>query len=323
MDDFLKLTLSGEQPSQKSGENQILLWEWIAEGIIQFTPRQSYQKAIVLSAGIHGNETAPIEILNQICTDLITGKLHLKEQVLMILGHPEAMRQGVRYLNNDLNRMFCGGRVHLDEDQETQRAFQLENTVSDFFSHQNHDVDFYHYDLHTAIRASLLPTFALLPLKKVPYNTTLLESLNAAQLDAIVSHNCAGKTFTSYTSEQFNAQSCTLELGKAQPFSHNHLEDFEATNVMLRALLSQTDLCPTENNKTKYFSVIENIIKNNHSFKLNIPTNAPNFTSFSQGEILYSQDKQDYIVENEKIWILFPNPDVKVGLRAGLILKES
>ena len=322
MEDFLKLTLDGSEPEIKSGHNKFLEWHWLAEGILQFIPKVAHKKAIILSAGIHGNETAPIEILNQICSDLIQEKLALKEQVLVIFGHPAAMRVGQRYLDNDFNRMFCAELKSPVDDLENKRALQLEQSVEKFFHQQPHDVSFYHYDLHTAIRSSLMSTFALIPFQKHAYDSELFSNLAAAKLDAIVLHSSAGKTFSSYTSEYFGAHSCTLELGKAKPFATNNLSDFKSTDLMLRALICAQENNNNLKNKIRYFKVIDSIIKKDDDFKLNVDKTAPNFTLFSKGQIIAEQNSGNYVVNLEKVWILFPNPEVKKGLRAGLLIDE-
>lgn len=47
----------------------------------------------MLSAGIHGNETAPIELLNQLVNDLLSGSRTLAVRLLVVLGNPAAMRR--------------------------------------------------------------------------------------------------------------------------------------------------------------------------------------------------------------------------------------
>ncbi len=36
---------------------------WLGEGILQLLPTAPWRQATILSAGVHGNETAPIELL--------------------------------------------------------------------------------------------------------------------------------------------------------------------------------------------------------------------------------------------------------------------
>ena len=111
------------------------------------------------------------------------------------------MRQGKRYVHDDVNRMFCGGYKNLPVTEESKRAGVLEQTVATFFQESSSQAKRYHYDLHTAIRASLLPTFALFPYQTHGYDADLTASLEAADLDALVYHNAVGKTFTHFTSE--------------------------------------------------------------------------------------------------------------------------
>ena len=109
MQDFLALTLQGEQPATREGKQANFSWRWLGEGLLECTPHAQYDKAVVLSAGVHGNETAPIELLSHLCTVLFAGRLKLAVRLLLVLGNPYAMRQGKRYVHDDVNRMFCGG----------------------------------------------------------------------------------------------------------------------------------------------------------------------------------------------------------------------
>ncbi len=68
---------------------------------------------MVLSVGIHGNETAPIELLGASLARLEAGLLRLGSPVLVILGNLEAIRAGTRFVNTNLNRLF---RRDLGED---------------------------------------------------------------------------------------------------------------------------------------------------------------------------------------------------------------
>lgn len=83
--DFLAITLSGKPPQVIQGETVNLKWQWLGEGILTLVPHRSYTQSVVISAGIHGNETAPIEILNQLVTDLLAGQLPLSVRLLVLL----------------------------------------------------------------------------------------------------------------------------------------------------------------------------------------------------------------------------------------------
>ncbi len=152
--DFLAITLSGKPPQVIQGETVNLKWQWLGEGILTLVPHRSYTQSVVISAGIHGNETAPIEILNQLVTDLLAGQLPLSVRLLVLLGNPPAIRKGKRYLSNDINRMFGGRYQHYTPSDETRRASTLEQRVMAFFQ-ASHTSERLHYDLHTAIRGVL------------------------------------------------------------------------------------------------------------------------------------------------------------------------
>lgn len=332
--DLLALLLNEQTPESHTGETADFTWQWLGEGILQCTPNATYDKSIILSAGIHGNETAPIELLAQIIADIFSNKLALTERVLFIFGNPAGIRQGIRYLENDLNRMFCGGHQALltaletapelnpNIRQEIERAVQLEQAMIAFFETGDPHAKRYHYDLHTAIRASLLPVFALLPyVEHQPYDDVLLDTLKAGDLDAVVYHNTAGKTMTSFSAEYCHASSVTLELGKALPFGQNDLAQFRQIDSVLRAMISSQPLPTRQKPPLRQFKVKESIVKTSENFVLHIANDAPNFTTF-QPDSLMAQDGETLTHYPHPVYVLFPNPLVKVGLRAGLVLEE-
>ena len=322
MIDFLGDVLAQRIPTVSQGEQHDFHWEWLAEGVLSFTPKQAYEKAIVLSAGVHGNETAPIELLAQLSQDIFAGALQLKVKLMLILGNPVAIRSGQRYVENDMNRMFCGAHQQFSETFEAKRVAELEQLVADFFQSSPAQVKRYHYDLHTAIRPSLLPTFALFPYQTHGYDAFMLACLSAAELDALVYHNAAGRTFTHYTSSIFQAASSTLELGHAKPFGQNDLSSFSAINQVLRSVVTEQALPARQKSAIKNFRVVDSIIKTEDDFQLNLADSAPNFSMFQSDAVIALQQGKPYVIAPEQVWILFPNTQVKKGLRAGLILTE-
>ncbi len=81
---------------------------WLGEGILQLLPTAPWRQATILSAGVHGNETAPIELQLQLTHDLSQGRQPLTQALLIVFGNLPAIRAARRYLHNDLNRLFGG-----------------------------------------------------------------------------------------------------------------------------------------------------------------------------------------------------------------------
>lgn len=324
MNDFMSLTLRGETPTRQIGEQCGLRWRWLGEGLLELTPSTGCRRAVALSAGVHGNETAPIELLDILTGDLLAGRLPLAVRLLLVLGNPPAMRAGKRYMHSDMNRMFGGRHRQFAASDEAVRARQLEQALTTFFAANPspHGVERYHYDLHTAIRESRLPRFGLLPFQSRPYSNDLLASLDASELDALVVHREPGGTFSHFSSEHLSAASCTLELGKARSFGENRLSQFRAIDNVLRAVVSGSVMPVRTTQVMRLFSVVRSLIKHSDDFKLHLQAGTPNFMSFERGTLLCEQPGEEYRVEHEREWILFPNPDVAPGLRAGMALKE-
>jgi len=325
MFDFLAQTLNGEPPMAVTGQTAALDWIWREQGILELSPHQPCTDAVVISAGIHGNETAPIELLNQLVSELLSGERPLNVRLLVLLGNPPSMRANKRYIDADMNRMFGGRHARYCPNGETHRAHELEQAMALFYrtSSAAGATRRFHYDLHTAIRGSLHVRFGLLPFQPREHSREMLHWLDAAGLDALVYHRSPGGTFTHFSSEVFTADSCTLELGKALPFGSNDHQQFTGIRLALEALVSGEPL-PVRQAETpiKSYRVTQDVIRDGETFQLYIPATALNFMAFRKGFVIAEGSGKAYRVEADEEYVLFPNNSVAVGLRAGLMLER-
>jgi succinylglutamate desuccinylase len=327
--DFLSETLAGDEIKQASGQTASIYWTRPEAGVILFEPINGYQQNVVISVAVHGNETAPIEIVNRLISEILDNQYLLKVRLLVVFGNLAAMRQGKRYLNVDLNRLFSDHHLNYESCYETQRAATLQKVVTDFYTVSANKPRL-HFDLHTAIRASQHATFGLLPyLHTGTYKPEMITWLQSVGLEALVVNHEPAATFSYFTSKQLFADSCTLELGKAKPFGENDLQQFVGIEQGIINLITGKANDVNSDIPLSVYKVADVIVKHSEQFRLNVRDDIANFTEFTKGYLLatdYSSETEKevtYQVENESGYILFPNKNVKNGLRAGLILVKS
>ncbi|MDU9389123.1 succinylglutamate desuccinylase [Pseudomonas sp. zfem002] len=320
---LLDLTLAGREPAEKTQTTvQGVRLRWLAEGALEVRPPESRDSGldILLSAGIHGNETAPIELLDDLLGRIAKGEVQPRARILFLFGNPEAIRRGERYIEQDVNRLF-NGRHELTSGSEALRAGDLEHLAATFFSVPGRTR--LHYDLHTAIRGSKIEQFALYPYKEGrQHSRRELARLRAAGMEAVLLQSKTSITFTAYTYEKLEAESFTLELGKARPFGQNQQVNLERLEARLIQIIEGTEPEHAgELDGLQLFSVAREIIKHSDAFHLHLPADIENFSELSRGYLL-AEDLADtrWIVEEEGARIIFPNPKVKNGLRAGILI---
>jgi len=276
---------------------------------------------VVLSAGIHGDETAPIEILSALVAAIAVGEVPLRVRLLILLGNVAAMCDARRYLDDDLNRLFGGRHRVLPESREALRAMMLEQAVSEFFAGAGESR--LHLDLHTAIRPSVFERFALLPQRDAPYEPDIFAWLGALGIEAVLLHRSASGTFAHYSSSEHQALACTLELGKVMPFGQNDLSRYAALADGLRRLLATAlQVSAAAVPLPRVFDVVASLDKRSAEFILPVGDGMPNFTAYPRGTLVAQDGDYRYQVTHDEERIVFPNPRVKVGLRAGLMVVE-
>ena len=281
------------------------------------------RKDIVLSCGIHGNETAPIEICNQLLSRLLSGELSARHRVLFLFGNPAAMNLGLREVEENLNRLFSGAHSKGKGlcNRERLRAMRLEQYVSRFFADPARPR--YHYDLHTAIRGSRHEKFAVYPFPhERPHCREQVQFLGACGEHTLLLSNAPTTTFSYYSSRQHGAHAFTVELGKVRPFGENDMTRFVETRQALQALLTQDEVVlePWRAEDFTLFTIDRVITKKSSDFRFLFASDVDNFTEFPQGFVLAEDGELRYKVEQPRAAVVFPNASVAVGQRTLLLV---
>lgn len=321
------LTLSRRNPELFDTPSSFLLSNGIAvsvsaPGIIEFKPANSSElsKKIVLSCGVHGNETAPIEICDELVKNILTEKLVIAHHVLFLFGNLPAMDIAERFVDENMNRLFSGAHSEGKGliNAERVRAKQLEQAVKVFFERGESQAIRYHYDLHTAIRASKNEKFAVYPyLHDRKHSKSQLAFLAACGIKTIMLSETPTTTFSYYSSYQFNAHAFTVELGKVRPFGENDMSRFEDAKCAITALITQLDYTPdVDIAELDIYRVNQVINRNEEAFELHFDDDTPNFTDFKKGTVLASEPKTKYVAQYDGEAIVFPNAKVAIGQRA-------
>ncbi|MEO2279485.1 succinylglutamate desuccinylase [Pseudoalteromonas pernae] len=320
--DFLSITrenefsLPAEQFTLENGTNVKVL----DTGVIEFTPAQFGNKDFVFSSAVHGNETAPIEICDELIKGIILGELTLRQRVMFIFGNPKSINIGERFVDENLNRLFCGKHSVGDvTNPERDRAKKLEQYVEQFFTCPGEGRYRAHYDLHTAIRDSKNEKFAVYPfLHGKPHKREQLQFLLSCGVQTVLLMAEPASTFSYFSSFTFGADAFTVELGKVRPFGENDMARFAQAKQTLIALITQDEVVYPELNESdvELFSVYRTINRTNENFSFTFADNVPNFTGFAKGELLGQDGGQEIRAEVEGEAIIFPNANVAIGQRA-------
>ena len=305
----------------------------IDTGVLFIEPDQlldnNANKNIIISSGIHGNETAPIEIVQQLVVDIITHKTQVKHRTLFIIGNPVSMNIAKRFQSENLNRLFCGKYKTIQPCYEKHRAKKLELYVSDFFTSKHsalvidHSASNYHYDLHTAIRNSKYEKFAIYPYQgEKPWDKEQLSFMNACGVNTILFGHAPSGTFSYFSSANYSAYAFTVELGKVKPFGENNMPSFSPMYDTLTLFISaqEIQLKAFDNSDYTLFNVLTDITKETDNFKLLVDDSVSNFTNYSIGTQLSSDDENNYFTTQNGESIVFPNAHVGKGQRAALIV---
>ncbi len=277
--------------------------------------------SVIVSVGVHGDETGPIEVVAHVLEALAREPARLAVDLMACVGNIDAIRAGKRFIDADLNRMFRPVRGSLASAAEAARADAMIAATADFFNGAGPDR--WHLDLHTAIRPSRYPTFAIVPdLIAEEGKCALIAWLGQAAIGAIIMNPQSAGTYSYHSAEFHGAAASTVELGRVGTLGQNDLSQFADVSTALDDLLRGA---PPKGAKAEphVFKVAQEIIKHSEAFAMAFDRSTHNFTPLAQGAEIARDGEHVYTVAHPEELVVFPNPDVRVGLRAGLMVVRS
>jgi succinylglutamate desuccinylase len=240
---------------------------------------------------------------------------------MVCVGNIDAIAAGKRFIDADLNRMFRARRGALAEAAEAARADAMIAATSAFF--EGAGPVRWHLDLHTAIRPSVYPTFAVVPALVAPrQKAALVGWLGQAAIGAIIMNPQSAGTYSYYSAEHHGAAASTVELGRVGTLGQNDLSLFADVDSALDGLLRGAAPAPAKA-EPHVFKVAQEIIKLSDDFTMAFGRDTRNITALGPGEVIATDGGTVYRVGPAEELVVFPNPDVRAGLRAALMVVRA
>lgn len=316
---FDSLDLEQEMPAAEMTAAGGTVFKLHQRGVLEVIPKNlsNDSKHIILSCGVHGDETAPMEIVDKIISDIESGFQPITERLLFIIAHPEATNAHTRFLDVNLNRLFDDKEY--EPSKERDIAANLKHIVTDFYQDTDQQQR-WHLDLHCAIRESKHYSFVVSPKTRHPVRSkALMDFVASAHLEAVMFSNAPSSTFSWFSAEHFGAQALTVELGRVARIGENDLEKLVACDLALRDLVASTkpEHLPR---KPVMYRVSRTIVRLHDDFDFLFDDNVENFTAFKHGEVFGHDGDKPLMAKNEGEAIVFPNRHVVIGQRAALMV---
>ncbi|EDP60171.1 succinylglutamate desuccinylase [Vibrio sp. AND4] len=290
-------------------------------GVLEVIPDEYTQatKNVIISCGVHGDETAPMELVDSIIKDIESGFQRVECRCLFIIAHPESTLAHTRFLEENLNRLF-DEKEH-EQTKELAIAYTLKQLVRDFYQGTAKDTR-WHLDLHCAIRDSKHYTFAVSPKTRHPVRSkALIDFLDSAHIEAVLLSNSPTSTFSWFSAENYGVQALTMELGRVARIGENDLDKLTAFDLSLRNLIAEAEAEHLSKPCIKY-RVSRTIVRLHEDFDFMFDDNVENFTSFVHGEVFGHDGDKPLMAKNDNEAVVFPNRHVAIGQRAALMVCE-
>ena len=291
-----------------------------APGLLQILSAAT-APALVLSVGIHGDETAPIDMVATLLQTLSAEPKRLAVNLLLVIGNLAAISAAKRFIEVDLNRLFNVADDSVKTTLESTRAAVIMAACQKFFSAT--DGPRWHLDLHATIRPSRYATFAIIPAAiRAAQTQTLLNFLAEVGVGAVILNVLPSHTFSAFTARQCGATSATVELGHIAQCGGNSTT-LNAAFAALARLLRQASLLPTvalPSSAPQIFTVMQELIRQTSTFRFCTDAELQKFMPLKNDSVIATDGDLVHRIGSVDGYLVFPNPNVQIGQRAGVIV---
>jgi succinylglutamate desuccinylase len=109
--------------------------------------------------------------------------------------------------------------------------------------------------------------------------------------------------------------------GRVGTLGQNDLSQFAAMSAALHALLRGVPAL--QGGAPLVFNTAQSIMKLSDGFRMSFGRDTENFTPLQKGATIATDGDTVYTVKHDEEFVVFPNPDVRVGLRAGIMVVRA
>ncbi|MEP0985647.1 succinylglutamate desuccinylase/aspartoacylase family protein [Ekhidna sp.] len=115
---------------------------------------------LIFVGGIHGNEPAGVFALQRVAEHLTNEKINLNGNIICLAGNLRALKKGIRYHKEDLNRVWTKDRIsHLPESTKDVAHEEIAEQIEIYAEIQKilktNTGPFYFFDIHTTSSETL------------------------------------------------------------------------------------------------------------------------------------------------------------------------
>ncbi|AEI36391.1 Succinylglutamate desuccinylase [Francisella salina] len=253
---------------------------------------------------------------------------------MIIVGNLEAIRQGKRQIEVNLNRCFDIDELSLNNSLEHKRALDIITVIDHFkkeLDAENTSIELL-LDLHSYVYPDYFceyqddKTQLAICVKEQPYNLSHEKILFACNLGKVITDINMKGTLVSFIVKKYPyITSMVFELGHAHKLGDNNPLNLENISNYLYTQVSEKYNQKIQRNSQQIekYKFCPPVIKNNETFELNNNICLKNFTKYKKGTVLaYENGEVIYKVPSDNHIVLFPWPNRPIGAAGTYILEK-